>query len=153
MVRLLDSHAERRHFLIRRNHLLSVSAEHRLLNSQELAPHEESVLIRSHLLKEVAENRHDLLQERMVGIALAVSHLLLERVLESKLHSEDGLFGSLSHKDHRINQNSLVDELILLHGLLIILDFGHVAQHLLTPLDRLTVESGCIGSIHGLDAE
>jgi len=103
MLRLLNSYAQGSHFLIGGNHLLSVSPKHRLLNSQELAPHQECILVRSHLLEEVSEDGDDFLQEGVVSVTLAVGHLLLEGVLQSQFHSKDRFFRSLSHKNHRVD--------------------------------------------------
>jgi hypothetical protein len=102
MLRLLDSHCKSCHFLVSRNHLFAIFTEHPLLNSQELRPHEESILVGAHLLKKVSKDGDNLLQKWMIDICFTILNLLLKCVLERHFNSKNAFAGCLAHQNHRV---------------------------------------------------
>ena len=97
---LPDSNSKSCHFSVGGYHLLSVSAEKILLNTEELWPHKKGILIGACLFEVTCKNADHFFEERMVFVSFCVSDLFLECLRQLKLNPVCDLFRRLRWLHH-----------------------------------------------------
>ena len=126
MAKLEVEHTE---LFVSGQHLFTVfTAEHALLDSQEIVPHIQGGSMVLHAFKHGAEQLDDFFKEGMVTVTLRVSDLGLVNVTEGLQNVVCICLSHLYllHSKHRVDDDRLVHELVGADGLSIM---SHLSQH------------------------